>query len=107
MSCIEHSDDPPVFPGSSLPADAMRDGWGRDIAGLWQSLSAPNRYLEIVHKKSGGYQGQIFFPDDVGGNENGNSISTITISKKAISFIFDKRKGTFQGVISEGSKSIC
>jgi pimeloyl-ACP methyl ester carboxylesterase len=86
--------------------------WGaaaeaRDISGLYQSTLRFTRYLEIARKKGGGYQGRIFYPGDVGGNDdNGNTISTITVSGNKISFSFDNRKGNFHGSVSADGKNL-
>lgn len=86
-----------------LPAAAQ----ARDLSGLWQATTKFTSYLEIAHKKGGGYQGQIFYPGDAGGNnENGNTISTIAVEAGAIHFHFDNSKGSFQGTVSADGGSI-
>jgi pimeloyl-ACP methyl ester carboxylesterase len=84
----------------ALPARAA------DIAGLWQDSITPTRFLEITHKKSGGYRGQMFFPGDTLGEANGNTIPAVTVRKGEIQFSYDKRKGTFRGAVSADGKSL-
>jgi non-heme chloroperoxidase len=85
----------------SMPALAAPD-----LSGLWQGSINPPRVLQVVPKKGGGYRGEINYLGDVGGNLNGNPISSIALSGQTVRFSLDRREGTFEGTLSPDGKSI-
>ncbi|HEX4634561.1 MAG TPA: alpha/beta hydrolase [Rhizomicrobium sp.] len=88
----------------SGPATAAPDAAG-DIAGIWQGSANPARVLQLAHKKGGGYRGEVNYLNDTPGTLNGNPVS-ITRSGQAIKLTFDRREGSFEGVLSADRKSI-
>src|SRR5689334_14340398 len=74
-----------------------------DIAGVWQGDAL--RALQLVHKKGGGYRGEVNYLNDTPGTLNGNPV-TVTLSGQTVKFSFDRREDSFEGTLSADGKTI-
>jgi len=84
----------------ALPARAA------DIAGTWQADGKPQRVLKI-HKSAHGYAGEFYNLGDEGpGAPRYDSVSAIALSGNSVHFALDKAEGTFDGALSDDSKTI-
>jgi pimeloyl-ACP methyl ester carboxylesterase len=78
-----------------------------DLSGTWQGTDKSQHVLKIT-KAPGGFRGEFYNLGDEqpGFTRNGNSISSITITGRAIRFKVDNTGDTFSGELSADGKHI-
>ncbi|HWY66718.1 MAG TPA: alpha/beta hydrolase, partial [Rhizomicrobium sp.] len=74
--------------------------------GTWQADGKPQRVLKI-EKVADGYRGSFHnLGPEAAMAPRDNSVSTITVAGKAVSFSLDKAQGSFEGALSDDGKTI-
>lgn len=77
-----------------------------DLSGTWQADGKPQRVLNI-QKAASGYHGSFHnLGDEAPGAPRNNTVSTITLAGKAVSFSLDKAQGDFLGQLSDDGKTV-